>query len=193
MVEVTRSTANWRLFGGGGLILGGVLWIVAAILGLFHAGATAQGWLAAIGLLVVGAAHLFVAFGQTGSNGAVGNTVLGKVALVVAAAGWVVWAVAVLIGIFGGAAPKWLYWVIAVLVVVGGIVAAVVIFQKGVAKGIAKWAYFVPVVFAAFLIVTKYLFAVSLLSAAWVPLVLALLLALTGIAYLLNGFPSGKK
>jgi hypothetical protein len=189
MVEVTKRSANWRLFGGGGLLLGGVLWAIGAILGMASPGAAA-GWLSAIGLLVVGIAHLFVAFGETGSNGAVGASGWGKVVLVVAALGWVLLGVVGVIGQVSGSAPDWLSTVGIILALVGGILSAIAIFGRGVAKGIAKWAMFVPVVLAA----VFYLLTLGNMVAGyeWLGIVVAVTFLLTGLAYLLNKLDVGK-
>lgn len=34
MAEIDKDTANWRLFGGGGLLVGGLLWTIYMILGM---------------------------------------------------------------------------------------------------------------------------------------------------------------
>ncbi len=87
MANVSTRTANWRLLGGGGLIVGGILWVLHLV--LVQAGVLSLvPWLFAIALLVIAVALAFVAFGETGSNGAVGKDVLGKAALIVYAAGF---------------------------------------------------------------------------------------------------------
>lgn len=189
MVEVTKKSANWRLFGGGGLLVGGLLWALAAILGLAGVGAVA-GWLGAIGLLVIGIAHLFVAFGETGSNGAVGASGWGKVVLVVAALGWALLGVNGIIGQVSGSGVDWLSTVGIVLALVGGILSAIAVFGRGVAKGIAKWAMFVPVVIAA----VYYLLGLAGMSAGyeWLGIVTAIAFLLTGLAYLFNKADIGK-
>ncbi|MBX3194514.1 MAG: hypothetical protein R2717_07005 [Schumannella sp.] len=186
---MTKKTANWRLLGGGGLVLGGLLWAIGAILAMAGGGA-ASGWLSAIGLLVVGVAHLFVAFGETGSNGAVGASGWGKVVLVAAALGWVLLGVVGIIGQVSGSAPSWLSTVGIVLALVGGILSAIAIFGRGVAKGIAKWAMFVPVILAA----VFYLLGLAGMSAGyeWLGIVVAVTFLLTGLAYLFNKMDVGK-
>src|SRR5688572_16009871 len=69
MVEVTERSANWRLFGGGGLLVGGLLLLLAALLPLAGTPAAVTFWLGVVGILLVGIALFFVAFGETGSNG----------------------------------------------------------------------------------------------------------------------------
>ena len=49
---------------------------------------------------------MFVAFGETGSNGAVGNNVLGKIALAIYAAGFVVVAVNAFASLGGITPPR---------------------------------------------------------------------------------------
>jgi hypothetical protein len=181
-LAVNAESANWRLLGGGGLILGGVLSLVATILGSVAPGAIVP-WLYIVAFLVLGAALVFVAFGQTGSNGAVGNSIFGKYSLVAYAAGWVLAAVFLLLGQFGVAIASVTSWIIAVLLVVGGILSAIAICQKGVARGAAQWALFAPAIFGI-----VYVLAVQgiIPGGLWVDLILAVLFALTGVLYLLN-------
>ena len=61
MVTVDRDSANWRLFGGGGLAIGGLLWLIAVIVTAVQAGPISS-WLWIIGVTVVGVALFFVAF-----------------------------------------------------------------------------------------------------------------------------------
>ena len=190
MVEVTARSANWRLFGGGGYLVAAILWIVGIVLGAAGVAAVG-GWLVAIAYLLVAIGHLFVAFGQTGSNGAVGKLGWGKAALVAAAVGWALLAVSSVISLVGSGAPSlvgtaipsWLPWVAFALVVVGGLLGAVAINGRGVAKGFAKWVYFVPVVWAAIALVLSVL---GIVTHWWPFLVLAILVGLTGLAYLFN-------
>lgn len=184
MTNIDKDTANWRLFGGSALLVGGLLWLIGAILKLAGV-AGADAWLVAIGILLAGIAAFFVAFGQTGSNGAVGASALGKVGLVAFGLGWVVLAGASLFVLFGALAsvPDVLRWVVAALVVIGGLIGAFIINGRGVARGLAKWVLFLPVLWA----IVYFLQELGVFTlGAWVGAVLAALLAITGLLYLLN-------
>lgn len=182
MVEVTARSANWRLFGGGGLLLGGVLLLVGALLAS-SVGEVAF-WLTTVGYIVVGLALLFVAFGQTGSNGAVGASGLGKFVLVVAGAAAIVLGVLALLGRFGVALPEVIATVVLIVFVVALLTAAVIVYGRGVARGFAKWALFVPAVAGILLVVDR--FADIGGGTAWPAIVFAVVLLLTGLAYLFN-------
>lgn len=184
MANVSTRTANWRLFGGGGLAVGGLLWALHAV--LVRAGVLALGpWVYVIALIVLGAALLFVAFGETGSNGAVGNNVLGKIALVIYAAGFVVVAVNAFASL-GGVTP-----VLAVnLIINGGLLSAFVIYYEGIAKGIARWALFVPALLGQ-LWAFGFFALPSFSDLWWIPLLVALSLLATGVFYLFNSRKRG--
>lgn len=79
MTNLNRSTANWRLFGGGGLALGGFLYALTYI--LERDGSYDTSWLGVVSLAIAGLGFFFVAYGQTGSNGAVGASTSGRLAL----------------------------------------------------------------------------------------------------------------
>ncbi len=181
MATVDKDTANWRLFGGGGLLVGGVLWLLAVVLGQAGVSGDVTKWLGIIGLVVVAIGFFLVAWGQTGSNGAVGNSLLGKVGLWAAALGTLLWALLPLFGVTGATVD----WVVAALVVVGTLLAAIVIMQKGVAKGLAKW-----MMFLVFLLALLYFLGTAAgieALASWViGLVFAIVVALTGLIYILN-------
>ena len=185
MATVNKDTANWRLFGGGGLLVGGLIWLLGEI--LKYAGQmTVASWLEAVGVIVVGVALFFVAFGQTGSNGAVGGSVFGKIALVVFGIGWlllgIVWLLAVAgapIGISGT-----LVTLGVILLAVGGVVSAILVYQAGVARGAARWVLFAPALWGV-------LYAIVALGwvtfgGMWLLLVQAALFVVTGLLYLLN-------
>lgn len=180
MSNIGKNTANWRLYGGGGLLLGGVLWLLALIIGQGGGGDLVT-WLTIIGLIIVAIGFFFVAWGETGSNGAVGGNVLGKVGLWAAALGTLLWALTPLFG----ASASGLGWLIAILVVVGTLVAAVVIMQKGVARGLATWAMFL-VFLLALLFFIGLVGAVAALANSVIAIIFAIVVALTGLLYLLN-------
>ena len=178
MANVSTRTANWRLFGGGGLILGGLLFTLHVVLA--QAGIPTLGpWLFVISLLVLAVALVLVAFGETGSNGAVGKYLLGKVALVVYAAGFLLFAVNA-----ATALGSVVVTIAALLVIVGGLLSAYAIYQKHVAKGAARWFLFLPAVIGALWAIG--IAFVAALQLWWLALLLALLLAITGALYLLN-------
>ncbi len=178
MANVSSRTANWRLLGGGGLILGGVIWTLNVILAQAGVGALGQ-WPFVIALLIVAVALVFVAFGETGSNGAVGDWMLGKIALIVYAAGFLLLAVNA-----AAALGATVVAIAAVLVIVGGLLSAYAIYTKGVAKGAARWFLFLPAVVGALWAIGAAF--VASLSIWWLGLALALLIGITGVLYLFN-------
>ena len=178
--RVNERTANWRLFGGGGLILGGLLWLIVAIIGAGGIGT----WLQIAAYVALAVAGFMLAFGQTGSNGVVGGSVLGKIAFVAFGVGFAILALLPLLGLAGVALPPELAIVAVILIAVGAVVGAIVAYQKGVARGVARWIFFVPAILAV-----VWLFV----TVGWVALggnilviLLSLALALAGVAYLLN-------
>lgn len=181
---VDKDSANWRLFGGGGLLLGGLLWVVGVILEAAGVAAV-SGWIVIVALFVLGIALFLVAFGETGSNGAVGASVFGKVVLVAFGLGWILFGLISLLGAIGVSAPTVLGTIAAVLVVVGGILSTFAIYQRGVARGIAKWIIALPVAWGILWII-HVLGWVSFLGAAVLAGVLGALYAVTGVLYLLN-------
>lgn len=183
MSNVSADTANWRLFGGGGIALGALLWLIAAIVG---PSSELILWLNLLALLLIAAGFFFVAWGQTGSNGAVGNLLWGKLALWAVALGFLLYAVFVLLFLIQVAYVTELATIGWVLITLGAIAAAVAISTKGVAKGVAKFALFGPAIL--FLLYTiGALFGVAALGESWVTIVTAVLLLLTGVVYVLNG------
>lgn len=182
MASVDKNTANWRIYGGGGLLVGGVLWLLAVILGQAGVSGDVTKWLGIIGLVVVAIGFFVVAWGQTGSNGAVGSSMLGKVGLWAAALGTLLWA---LLPVFGVAIADTWGWVVAVLVVVGTLLAAIAIMQKGVARGLAKWAMFL-VFLLALLFFLGLVAGVAALASWVIALIFAIVVALTGVIYVLN-------
>ena len=170
MASVTSRTANWRLFGGSALIIAAVLWILFLL--------TSLSWLQALAWLVLAAGLVIVGFGQTGGNGAVGKYIPGKVALVLYAAGWAIFAVNVFVSVSG------LLAVAALLIIVAGLFSAWAIERKSVAKGAARWILFLPAVVGA-LAYAAFVFP-PLTTSAWILYVLAILFGITGALYLLN-------
>lgn len=184
MVDVNERSANWRLFGGGGLALGGLLTTIGVIVGAAGA-ADVQFWLSTIGLAVIGLALFFVAFGQTGSNGAVGASGWGKAVLAVAGAAAIVTAILAVLGFVGVGTPVVLSQILVVVLAVFLLLSAVAIFGRGVAKGIAKWALFVPAVVAIVWAIDTFA-GFTAGGFPWVGLLFALTALLTGVFYLFN-------
>lgn len=184
MASVSSDSANWRLFGGGGMALGGLIWLVGALIGEIPGAGTAGTSIAVFGTIVVGAAVFFVAFGQTGSNGAVGASLPGKVALSALGLGWMLYAAGLIVGGFGVVVPVVLMWVVAGFTVVGGIGAASVIVSRGVARGAAAWFLFLPAGWSVLFWVPA--FVPLPFDAWWLNAVLALLFTVTGLLYLVN-------
>jgi hypothetical protein len=172
MARVTNRTANWRLFGGSALLIAAILWLLAL--------ATSLGWLLTLAWLVLAAGLVIVAFGQTGGNGAVGKYLLGKVALVVFAAGWVILAISNVLN----TVPLVVIVFAALIIIVGGLVSAWAIYRKSVAKGMARWIMFLPAVVGA--IWAAGFLSTALGTSAWIGYVLAALFGVTGALYLLN-------
>lgn len=183
MATIDKDTANWRLFGGSAILIGGVLWLIGALLGLANLGQVSL-WLGAIGVLLVGIGFFFVAFGQTGSNGAVGASLVGKLALVALGLGWVLYAAGAIFASFGIAFPSVLNYVIGALVILGGLFGAFVVYGRGVARGAAKWVLFLPVLWSILVFIAA--FGWVALTGWWLGAVLAALFAITGLLYLLN-------
>lgn len=190
VVEVNERSANWRLFGGGGLALGGLLATIGVIAGAVGA-ADVWFWLWTIGILLVGVALFFVAFGQTGSNGAVGASGWGKAVLAIAGAAAILYALLAILSFFGVALPLILSQVLVIVFVVFLLLSAVAIFGRGVAKGIAKWALFVPVVVGVIWVIDTFA-GFTAGGFQWVGLLFALTTLLTGVFYLFNKTDVGK-
>ncbi len=179
MARITRNTANWRLFGGGGLIVGG--FVLALVVALPRLGLGVPSWLVGLSLLFVAVALVLVALGETGSNGAVGRSVLGRVALLGYAAGFLLLALTTIAPLLGAPVAT----LGALLVIIGGLISAYAVYQRHVARGAARWVLFAPAVVGT-------VWALSWLGVAvlaglwWLGLLLALLLLVTGVLYLLN-------
>jgi hypothetical protein len=179
--RVNERTANWRLFGGGGLIVGGVLWLIVALAGVGGALGT---WLQIIAYIALALAGFALAFGQTGSNGVVGGSVLGKLSFIAFGVGFALLALLPLLGFVGVGLPPVLATVAIVLIAIGAVIGAVVAYQKGVARGIARWIFFVPAVLAlVWLFVTL---GWVVIGGPILVILLTLTLAVAGVAYLLN-------
>lgn len=183
-VKVNDRSANWRLFGGGGLALGGLLQLIAGVLEITAPGFTAV-VLLCLGLTVSGAAYFFVAFGQTGSNGAVGALTWGKIVLAIAGAALALISLVVALAVFAEVnLPAVTLGALSIIYVIATILGSVAIFGRGVAEGIAKWALFLPSGWAILEVLVS--FGVFGESTGWIDIVFGLLLLLTGLSYLFN-------
>ena len=187
-MAVDKESANWRLFGGGGLLVGGLLWLIASIVALAAPGPIG-GWLGVIGTILVGVALFFVAFGETGSNGAVGADLFGKIARVVFGLGWILFGLIAILAAVGVGISSVLAIIAGVLVVLGGLFSAFAIFQRGVARGAARWILFAPVLWGVLYVIVA-LGWVSL-TGWWLGAILAALFAITGLLYLLTRMDVG--
>ena len=179
--RVTDQTANWRLFGGGGLVLGGVLWLIATIVG---ASGALDTWLRIVAFLALAVAGFMLAFGQTGSNGIVGGSILGKLAFVAFGIGFALLALGPLLGLAGTTLPAELATAGIVLIAIGSVIGAVVIYQKGVARGVARWIFAIPAVLAVVWMLTT--LGLVALGGNVIVILLALALILAGVLFLLN-------
>lgn len=175
MATVRSDAANWRLYGGGGLLIGGILWLLSILFG-----GEASGWLLIIAFIIIGVALFIVAFGQTGGNGAVGKSMPGKIALVVYGLGWILLALVAMAGL-----PEIATTIAGIFLIVGGLIGAWYVYTKRVAKGTAKWILFLPAIWGI-LWVAGSLLGVTVSPVWLVPVILAVLLAVTGFAYLWN-------
>ena len=172
MASVTSRTANWRLFGGSALLLAAILWIISL------ATSGSPSWLLPLAWIVLAAGLVIVAFGQTGGNGAVGKDTLGRVALVIFAAGWVILALGLLLAI-----PPFITTLAYLFIIIGGLVSAWRIYRKGVAKGASRWIMFVPAVIGAIWAGAKLL---NTATPSFVEYLLAIAFGVAGALYLLN-------
>jgi len=171
MASVTARTANWRLFGGAALVAGGVLWLAYQLVGT-------QLWIITLAYFILAAGLVVMAFGQSGGNGAVGRDTLGKVALIVYAAGWALLGLATIVAL-----PPGSQLLAGLFLIGGGLVAALAVYKERVAKGAARWILFLPAGAGA-------IWALQLLGLDFgFPLLgslVALLFIVAGVLYLLN-------
>lgn len=179
--RVSTRSANWRLFGGGGLLLGGTLWFLTELIdGL----GGAEVWVRVLAFAALAIAGFALAFGQTGSNGIVGGSVLGKLGYVAFGIGFALLAMAPLLALIGVALPTGFATVGIVLIGLGALVGAIITARKRVARGVAAWIFFVP----AALSVIWPLVTVGAVSIAGniVTILLSVALALAGGFFLFN-------
>jgi len=166
------------------MLAGGLLWLIAVVVEAAASGGVVSAWLIIVGFLLLGASGFFLAFGQTGSNGVVGGSVLGKLGFVAFGIGFLLAGLVPLLSTLGTALPATTSTVAAVLIVIGGIIGALVTYQKRIARGAARWFFAVPV-FGSIV----WLFSI----AGWLALggnilvtLVALAFSLAGLLFLLN-------
>lgn len=181
MSQVNQSTANWRLFGGGGLAVGGILYALAILLGKDSAD-DIWFWLAVIGLLVAGVAFFFVAWGETGSNGAVGGDQNGKLALFITAGLFILYAVLLFLVHEGNNIDDTIFDIVQIATILALAWAAYSIANKGVAKGLAALALYAVAAWALVVQVLNWADEYDWYQA----FILGLALAATGVLYVLN-------
>jgi hypothetical protein len=172
MATVDRDSANWRLFGGGGLIVGGLLWLIGQVLALLSVSVVPP-FVIAVGILVVAVALFFVAFGETGSNGAVGASLFGKIVLVALGLGWAFFAVLQVTEAIGLSSPSALEFTAGILVIAGGLLSTFAIYERGVARGAARWVLAVPTLFSIVWVI---------LAFGWIPVAFTAFDTIAGIA-----------
>jgi hypothetical protein len=187
MATVNRESANWRLFGGGGLAIGGLLWVLGQVL-ILTTESVVPPFVVAVGILVIAVALFFVALGETGSNGAVGASVFGKVVLGALGLGWGFFAILHVTTAIGLSSPAALKYAAGILVVAGGVLSTFAIYERRVARGAARWALAVPTVISIAWVIIEF----GWIDLAWSPfdavvgLVLSLAFVGTGVLYVLN-------
>ena len=180
MNTVNKSTAYWRLLGGGGLALGGFLYALANLLN--KNGDKDVFWMTVIGIAIAGVAFFFVGYGETGSNGAVGASSTGKLALYITAGLFLLRALLLILQDGGSDIDSSIFDVIQLATIVALAWSAYEISKKGVAKGNAAIALFVVAAWAALIQILDWSDNLDW----WQFFVLGLTLLGTGILYVLN-------
>jgi len=166
------------------MLAGGLAWLIALLVASAGSGGDVTTWLTIIAFLLLGVSGFFLAFGQTGSNGVVGGSVLGKIGFVAFGLGFLLLGLVPLLGALGVSLPGELRTIGAVLLAIGGIIGAIVTYQKGVARGSARWFFFVPTVLALVWVATT-LGWIAISGNILVTLV-AIAVSLAGLLFLLN-------
>jgi hypothetical protein len=152
------SRPVWQTYGGGGLLAGGALLLIATVIEwvAYAAGAgdavllLAYGIAFVVALAVLVFATVALALGATGRDGVVGASVFGRVALIGYGIAFLASQGALLFGTFAldGAdadAARTLSFVLSVIQSTAGVFAAVVVARSGVARGFARWGFGVSV------------------------------------------------
>lgn len=173
---------SWRRLGGGGIALGGALWMIASLVA-FIAFGTAVLALTYAGVLLVGAGLHFLVTGERGSRGAAGSSTWAWIAVETYAAGYLILGFTALIASIGVGLPEILPILAAVLIVVGGPAAAFGIFFSRVVSGVPRWLMFAPAFWGIVNLLA--LFGLSPVNGSLLPAVLGALFVITGLAYLI--------
>jgi len=177
---VNKSTANWRLFGGGGLAIGGFLYALAYLLN--KDGDKDVFWMWVISLAIIGIGFFFVGYGETGSNGAVGGSSTGKLALFITAGLFLLSALLDILVHNGSDVDSSIFDVIQIATIVALAWSALEISNKNVAKGNAAIVLFVVAAWAAFIQIMDWSDNLDW----WQFFVYGLTILGTGILYVLN-------
>lgn len=181
MSQVNQSTANWRLFGGGGLAVGGLLYALAALLN--KDGDKDVFWLYIIGLVVAGVGFFFVARGESGSNGAVGADQVGKLALYAAGGLFILEAfLGYLVVKQDTSIDETIFDIIQIATIVALALAAYSIANKGIAKGLAASAMYAVAAWALVIQIMEWADEYNW----WTAFIFGLTLLGTGVLYALN-------
>jgi hypothetical protein len=153
------ARARWSTLGGGGLVASFGLLLVATLLEYGLLAAPTE-WtpltgvflaLFAVSLLLALLAVVALALGSTGSDGIVGRSTLGRVALIAYGVLWLAMETLYLVAVYvvGDADLLAVTGVLGVLMSVSSIIAAVVIAVKGVAVGVGRWSMIAAIVVSA--------------------------------------------
>ena len=171
---------RWRAWGGGGLAVGGVLWVVATFVGI--ASVTAVGLAASLlAIIGLGFGLVYVSYGSTGTDGAVGGWAFGRAAIVSFAAGYLLLGVTGGVSAFGIAVSELLPLLACALIVVGGPAAAFAVFRAGVVSGIPRWLLFLPAGWGILYVLS--IFGLLPIGGVLLPATLGVLFAVTGLGY----------
>ncbi|WP_332642425.1 hypothetical protein [Aeromicrobium sp.] len=180
MTDINQSTANWRLFGGGGLALGGFLYALTYI--LVRDGSYETSWLGVISLAIAGVGFFFVAYGQSGSNGAVGASPTGKLALYATAALFLLDALLRILAQDGSDIDSKIFDIHQLATVAALSWAAYEVSKRGVTEGNASIALFGVASWAALVQILNWAGGYGW----WQAFALGLSILATGILYVLN-------
>lgn len=182
MATVRSDHGTWRTLAGSGLLAGGLLWLVSI---LASAGVVSI-WMGILAFFLVGLSLFVMAFGLTGSGGAVGTSVLGKIALVVYGIGWILLGLAGMLSL-----PAIVGAIAGNIIIFGGLLSAYFVFSAGIARGAERWSLFLPAVWGTMFIAGSFL-ELTLSPLELVPAILAALLAFTGATYLWRAVKTRK-
>lgn len=183
MASVSTTKMGWRRIGGGGLVLGAVLWAASLLLGLGSEGSL-QFALTGLTFVVLGLAVLAVGLGPAGAGGAVGRSTFGRVSAGGFGVGWVLAGLFLLLADFGilADAGQVVTVIVGVLIAVGGILTAIAIYRAGVATAISRWILFAPAIWGVLWVLSSQ--GLVSIGGAWLYWIFAILWAAAGLVYL---------